>query len=103
MHRWRLHVEFLVDQGSADGLDDLVDRVGATIGNPIRLASCCRRKLRGDDAVDQVLDVDHRTTLFAVTDDRKPTGADQPEEGRLTRWLERAIEPRRANDRRVEP
>jgi hypothetical protein len=55
-----------------------------------------------EDAVDQVVDVDHGTALLALADDRELAVAHHAEERRLPRRLERPVEPRRPHDGGVE-
>ncbi len=59
-------------------------------------------QLGAHDALDEVVDVDHRAALAAVADHREPAGAHQPEERRLAGRLERTVEPRRPHDHGVE-
>ena len=98
-----LHAESLVGQRSTDRGDDLVDRVRPRVGHPVALPLRCRGQLGGDHTVDEVVDVHHRSALLTIADDGEPAGANEAEERRLARRLERPVEPRRAHDRRVEP
>src|SRR5262249_60030410 len=60
-----------------------------------RLRSICRQQ----DSVGETVDIDHRTAIVAVANDRKTTGLDHREEARLPSGLLGTIEPGRADDR----
>ena len=88
----------------ADRVDDLVDGVRRgrrRSTSPARRASACSSA--ATTPCDEVVDVHHRAPLLAVADDREAAGADHAEERGLAGRLERSVEPRRADDHRVEP
>src|SRR4051794_21610700 len=98
----RLHVVALVAKRAADGVDDLGDGVRARVGDPVALAGGLPAELGAYDAVDEVVDVHHRATLLAMTEDREAAPTHEAEERGLARWLQRPVEPGRAHDHRVE-
>ena len=93
----------LVAQRGADCLDDLADRVRASVGDPPRQARLGRGEFGEHDAVHQVVDVRHRTTLAAIAEHGKAPGSHQREECGLASRLVRSVEPWGAHHHGIEP
>jgi hypothetical protein len=95
--------EPLVGQRPAHRGQHVGHGVGLRIGDPVRAGGGDGGHLGPLDGVHQVAGVGHRAAVGAVAHQREPTPAHGPEPGGLALGLVRPVEPRRAQDHRVQP
>src|SRR5258706_14456617 len=74
-----------------DRVDDLADRIGPLIRDPVDLTRRAWLEGREQQALAQVVDVGHRTRIVAVAHDRSLAVADHAEEQGLVRRMPRTV------------
>src|SRR4051794_28500118 len=85
-------------QESLYGVHDFVHRIWTPIRYPVGLAGGGFHRSGEKQSLAKIIDVTHRTEIFAVADNRSFAIPDHTKKERLARGLVGPIEPGRAND-----